>query len=105
MQKRPERIQRGRVVDGRGRVPEQAVRWPGGRVSRRIDPYGCLVRVLRLRAFDPGSGQGTEGVYHAYFTRPLRGGYTFHLFGSIRGQKVSITVKSSPTAFGSVPDP
>ena len=68
--------------------------------------YGTRTKLLPLvSSFDPDSGQGTRGVYNAYFIPTAPGDYSFHFFGSIQGQKVNITVKSSPTTFDSVHDP
>jgi hypothetical protein len=68
--------------------------------------FGTQTKRLPLvPSFDPDSGQGTKGVYNAYFIPTAPGDYTFHLFGSIRTTKVNITVKSSPTTFDSVHDP
>ena len=58
-----------------------------------------------VSSFDPDSGQGTRGVYNAYFVPTVPGDYTFHLFGAIGRQKVNITVTSSPTTFDSAHDP
>jgi len=68
--------------------------------------FGTQTKQLPLvSSFDPDSGQGTKGVYNAYFVPTAPGDYTFHFFGAIRGQKVNITVKSSPTTFDSAHDP
>jgi len=68
--------------------------------------FGTLTKRLPLvPSFDPDSGQGTKGVSNAYFIPTAPGDYTFHLSGSIRGQKVNITAKSSPTTFDSAHDP
>jgi hypothetical protein len=68
--------------------------------------FGTQTRQLPLvSSFDPDSGQGTKGVYNAYFVPTVPGDYTFHFFGTIRGQKVNITVTSSPTTFDSAHDP
>jgi hypothetical protein len=68
--------------------------------------FGTQRKLLPLvSSFDPDSGQGTKGVYNAYFIPTAPGDYTFHLFGTIRGQKVNLTVKSSPTTFDSAHDP
>jgi hypothetical protein len=67
--------------------------------------FGTQQKQLPLvSSFDPDSGQGTKGVYNAYFIPTAPGDYTFHFFGSIRHQKVNITVKSSPTTFDSAHD-
>lgn len=67
--------------------------------------FGTQKKLLPLvSSFDPDSGQGTRGVYNAYFIPTVPGDYTFHLFGAIRGQKVNITVESSPTTFDSAHD-
>ena len=68
--------------------------------------FGTQTKLLPLvSSFDPDSGQGTRGVYNAYFIPTVPGDYTFHLFGHIQGHKVNITVKSSPTTFDSAHDP
>src|SRR5215471_12540234 len=68
--------------------------------------FGTQTKQLPLvSSFDPDSGQGTKGVYNAYFIPTAPGDYTFHFFGTIRGQTVNITVKSSPTTFDSAHDP
>jgi hypothetical protein len=68
--------------------------------------FGTQTKQLPLvSSFDPDSGQGTKGVYNAYFVPTAPGDYTFHFFGAIHGQKVNITVKSSPTTFDSAHDP
>ena len=56
-------------------------------------------------SFDPDSGQGTKGVYNAVFLPTDVGDYTFHFFGSIKRQKVDLSVTSSPTTFDSAHDP
>jgi len=68
--------------------------------------FGTQHKQLTLvSSFDPDSGQGTKGVYNAYFIPTAPGDYTFHFFGAIGKQKVDITVKSSPTTFDSAHDP
>jgi hypothetical protein len=68
--------------------------------------FGTQRKQLALvSSFDPDSGQGTKGVYNAYFIPTAPGDYTFHFFGAIGKQKVDITVKSSPTTFDSAHDP
>jgi hypothetical protein len=68
--------------------------------------FGTQHQLLPLvSSFDPDSGQGTKGVYNAYFIPTAPGDYTFHLFGAIGKQKVDITVTSSPTTFDSAHDP
>jgi hypothetical protein len=68
--------------------------------------FGTQHKQLPLESsYDPDSGQGTRGVYNAYFIPTAPGDYTFHLFGRIHGQKVNITVTSSPTTFDSAHDP
>jgi hypothetical protein len=58
-----------------------------------------------VSSYDPDSGNGTKGVYNAYFIPTVPGDYTFHLFGTIAHQKVNISVKSSSTTFDSAHDP
>jgi hypothetical protein len=68
--------------------------------------FGTQTKQLPLvSSFDPDSGQGTKGVYNAYFIPTVPGDYTFHFSGTIRQTKVNTTVKSSPTTFDSAHDP
>jgi hypothetical protein len=68
--------------------------------------FGTQTKLLPLvSSFDPDSGQGTRGVYNAYFIPTVPGDYTFHFSGTIHTTKVNITVKSSPTTFDSAHDP
>ena len=68
--------------------------------------FGTQTKQLPLvSSFDPDSGQGTKGVYNAYFIPTVPGDYTFHFSGTIHTTKVNITVKSSPTTFDSAHDP
>jgi hypothetical protein len=68
--------------------------------------FGTATKQLPLvSSFDPDSGQGTRGVYNAYFIPTVPGDYTFHFSGTIHTTKVNITVKSSPTTFDSAHDP
>src|SRR5215470_8439577 len=68
--------------------------------------FGTQSKLLPLvSSFDPDSGQGTRGVYNAYFIPTVPGDYTFHFFGRIQRHKVNLTVKSSPTTFDSAHDP
>jgi len=68
--------------------------------------FGTRTILLPLvSSFDPDSGQGTKGVYNAYFIPTAPGDYTFHLFGAINTTKVNVTVTSSPTTFDSAHDP
>ena len=68
--------------------------------------FGTQTKQLPLvSSFDPDSGQGTKGVYNAYFVPTVPGDYTFHFAGTIGTTKVNITVKSSPTTFDSAHDP
>ena len=68
--------------------------------------FGTQTKLLPLvSSFDPDSGQGTKGVYNAYFIPTVPGDYTFHFSGTIHATRVDITVKSSPTTFDSAHDP
>jgi hypothetical protein len=68
--------------------------------------FGTAAKLLPLvSSFDPDSGQGTKGVYNAYFIPTVPGDYSFHFSGTIHTTKVNITVKSSPTTFDSAHDP
>jgi len=57
-----------------------------------------LVPNFRVGAF------GTPGDYRAWLTPTRPGGYTFHLIGTVRGQKVDETFTSSKTTFNDVED-
>jgi hypothetical protein len=57
-----------------------------------------LVPNFRVGAF------GTPGDYRAWLTPTRPGGYTFHLTGAVRGQKVDETFTSSKTTFNDVED-
>ncbi|HUR22687.1 MAG TPA: hypothetical protein VMZ73_02325 [Acidimicrobiales bacterium] len=57
-----------------------------------------LVPNFRVGAF------GTPGDYRAWLTPTRPGGYSFHLTGAIRGQKVDETFTSSKTTFNDVED-
>src|SRR6266498_3573603 len=50
-------------------------------------------------------GDGTPGVYRAWFIPTAPGPYTFHFTGSIKDQKVDEKFTSSPTTFDEVQDP
>jgi hypothetical protein len=68
--------------------------------------FGTQTKLVPLvSSFDPDSGQGTKGVYNAYFIPTVPGDYTFHFSGTIHTTKVNITVRSSPTTFDSAHDP
>jgi hypothetical protein len=68
--------------------------------------FGAATEQLPLvSSFDPDSGQGTKGVYNAYFIPTVPGDYSFHFSGTIHATRVNITVKSSPTTFDSAHDP
>jgi hypothetical protein len=68
--------------------------------------FGTQTIALPLESsFDPDSGQGTKGVYNAYFVPTVPGDYRFHFFGTIGTTTVNITVTSSPTTFDSAHDP
>jgi hypothetical protein len=48
---------------------------------------------------------GTPGDYRAFFIPTAPGSYSFHLTGTIKGQKVDQTFKSGPQTFSDVEDP
>jgi hypothetical protein len=52
--------------------------------------------------FDLEEGDGTFGEYDAAILPTAPGDYTFHITGSIHGQKVDITVTSGDTTFDTV---
>jgi len=55
-------------------------------------------------AFEVGEW-GTPGDYHADFIPSAAGAYTFHVTGTIDGEKVDYEMTSGPKAFGEVEDP
>ncbi|MGZ4188413.1 MAG: hypothetical protein ACXVQX_10520 [Actinomycetota bacterium] len=55
--------------------------------------------------FDPDTGLGTPGDYRAWFIPTRPGNYTFHLVGTVHGQKVDQRFTSSETTFDPVKDP
>jgi hypothetical protein len=52
-----------------------------------------------------GGSWGTPGDYRAFFIPTAAGDYTFHVRGSIAGQRVDERFTSSPRTFASVEDP
>ena len=65
---------------------------------------GGQQRVVPLEpAFDDDGG--TPGDYRAWFVPSAPGRYTFHLSGSIKGQKIDQTFTSGPGSFSDVLDP
>ncbi|MDE3193752.1 MAG: hypothetical protein KGN00_08720 [Chloroflexota bacterium] len=67
----------------------------GGATSRPLCPQP---------AYDPDTGLGRQDEYDAAITPTAAGDYTFHLFGTIHGEKVDHTVKSGPDTFDAVGD-
>ena len=66
---------------------------------------GSTVSLPLETTFDPDSGEGTPGDYRAWFIPTRPGDYTFSFTGTIHGQKVNESFKSSPTTFDSVKNP
>jgi hypothetical protein len=60
---------------------------------------------LALEPFFEVGEFGTPGDYRAFFIPSTPGKYTFHLQGTIKGQKISQPFTSSPTTFSDVQDP
>jgi hypothetical protein len=48
---------------------------------------------------------GTPGDYRAFFIPTTPGSYSFHFTGTIKGQKVDQTFRSSPQTFSDIEDP
>lgn len=59
--------------------------------------YGASTRPLELRA-----RWGEEGAYTADLIPTEAGDYTFHIFGTIEGEPVDVSMTSSPDTFSSV---
>jgi hypothetical protein len=53
-------------------------------------------------AWDPTEGEGPLGEYDAALVPTAPGDYTFQITGTVRGQAVDITLKSSETTFDAV---
>src|SRR5215467_5569214 len=60
--------------------------------------FGTQSKLLPLvSSFDPDSGQGTRGVYNAYFIPTVPGDYTFHFSGTIHTTRVNFFNKTATT--------
>lgn len=59
--------------------------------------FGGSTKALQLK---PQWGQ--DGAYTAYVLPTKEGDYTWHIFGTIQGTPVDVSMTSSPTTFGSV---
>jgi hypothetical protein len=70
-----------------------------------VEAQGKSMNLALEPSFDPDSGLGTVGEYDAYFFPTALGKYTFHLTGSIKGQKIDDSFTSGPTTFSEVEDP
>jgi hypothetical protein len=67
--------------------------------------FGGLKQELPLQPdFEVGEF-GNPGDYRAWFFPTRAGAYTFHFFGTIKGQSVDESFTSSPTTFAEVTDP
>lgn len=55
-------------------------------------------------AYDPDTGLGRQDEYDATLIPTVAGDYTFHVYGTIHGEKVDHTVKSGPDTFDTVGD-
>jgi hypothetical protein len=56
-------------------------------------------------SFDPDSGLGTHGEFLANIMPTQPGDYTFHVTGTIKGQKVDEKFTSGPKTFNTVDEP
>jgi hypothetical protein len=65
---------------------------------------GGQEKVLPLEAAF-GAGWGTPGDYRAWFIPSEPGRYTFHLHGTVKGQKIDQAFTSGQNTFGDVEDP
>jgi hypothetical protein len=70
-----------------------------------VEAQGESMDLALEPSFDPDSGLGTVGEYDASFIPTALGKYTFHLTGSIRGQKIDESFTSGPETFSEVEDP
>ena len=70
-----------------------------------VEAQGKSMNLPVEPSFDPDSGLGTQGEYNAFFIPTALGKYTFHLTGSIKGQKIDESFTSGPETFSEVEDP
>jgi hypothetical protein len=56
-------------------------------------------------SFDPDTGLGTHGEFDAAIIPTEPGNYTFHFYGSLRGQRINERFTSGPATFNTVEDP
>lgn len=77
----------------------------GGSLKVAVEAQGQTMNLPLEPSFDPDSGLGTVGEYNAFFIPTAVGKYTFHLTGSIKGQKVDASFTSGPETFSEVQDP
>jgi len=70
-----------------------------------VEAQGKTMNLAVEPSFDPDSGLGTVGEYDAHFIPTALGKYTFHLTGSIKGQKIDESFTSGPDTFSEVEDP
>jgi hypothetical protein len=59
--------------------------------------FGSAKQELKLRP-----QVGRDGAYTAYVVPSVPGNYTWHIFGSIKGTPVDISMTSSPTTFSAI---
>ena len=70
-----------------------------------VEAQGKSMNIAVVPSFDPDSGLGTQGEYDAFFFPTALGKYTFHLTGTINGQKIDESFTSGPDTFSEVEDP
>jgi hypothetical protein len=70
-----------------------------------VEAQGKSMNLAVEPSFDPDSGLGTKGEYDADFFPTALGKYTFHLTGTIKGQKIDESFTSGPDTFSEVEDP
>jgi hypothetical protein len=70
-----------------------------------VEAQGKTMNLAVEPSFDPDSGLGTVGEYDAHFFPTALGKYTFHLTGSVKGQKIDESFTSGPETFSEVEDP
>jgi hypothetical protein len=77
---------------------------PGARLNATVT-YGNEVTKMPLTStFSGDLGTGTPGEYRALLIPTAPGDYTFHVTGSVGGEKVDEKVTSSPSTFSPVED-
>jgi hypothetical protein len=77
----------------------------GNTLKVEVTTGGAEPLKLAMEPFFEVGEFGTPGDYRGFFIPTAPGSYSFHLTGTIKGQKIDQTFKSSPQTFSDVEDP